>query len=363
VREELLSLLGNLVAFRSVDGRPEEKQKVARFVVQWLEERGVPVTYFPHETAPSLIADIPGNGDPVLLLTHLDVVPATDAMFVMKIDDDKCYGRGVLDDKISATIVMLLLAELMAWEKRPPIRAAFTTDEEIGSKDGVEKLLKEAKFGTVAAVIALDGGSEKNVVVRGKGIVHCVLTATGKTSHNSMPWKGDNAIEKVWRIYDRIRKQIGTEEHDDPSHWHETVSIGKIAGGEFINQVPADARAEIDIRFTEKYSVASVSAIIDESLEEGVTVHMYGTGECFGSDPGHPLVTTYLAAMKQRGIDATTGSEHGATDARFFVDMGVPILLHDPDGGGYHTDDEWLDVPSAVRVLDGLKEFCRSISR
>ncbi len=361
MHDHIASLLGTLIAFRSVDGEHEEKQKIAAFAADWLEAKGIPVEFHPHAAAPSLVVNLPGNGEPLLFLAHLDVVPAPDHMFTMLREGNRCFGRGVIDDKGPAAILLLLLAELMTWQQRPAVRAVFATDEEIGSRDGVIRLLEMKKLTPARAVIALDGGSEDTVVIREKGVCHFLLIAKGTSVHNSRPWEGDNAVEKIWRVYDRIKKALAVADTSDPLHWHETVSIGMIEGGEFVNQVPDHAVAKIDIRFTEHYSSKSMRELLDAQLEDGVTIEGIGTGECFKTDASHPLLASYMAAMGKQGMNMTTCSEHGATDARFFAAQNVPIWIHDPIGGGLHTDSEWLDLSSAARVLEGLKEFCKTI--
>lgn len=362
MNEQFISLLSALVSFRSIDGEPEEKQKIAAFTAQWLEQNSVDVDFHPHAEAPSLIANIPGEGDPVLLLTHMDVVPAPMSMFSMTVEGDRAFGRGVIDDKASVAIVMLLLAELAKWEKPPSIRAVFASDEEIGSRDGVLRLLDMGVLTPARAVIALDGGSDDTVITQEKGVYHFTLHASGISVHNSMPWEGDNAVEKVMRVYQRIKDALEPKLPSDPKHWHETVSIGAIEGGMFVNQVPASAHAKIDIRFTEKYSVQDIERIITDQLEDGVTMQLIGNGECFQTNPEHPLCDLYFDAMRTQGLHMKTDCCHGATDARFFSHVGAPIWMHDPTGGGLHTDSEWLDIPSAFKVYKGLIEFCRSIS-
>jgi succinyl-diaminopimelate desuccinylase len=359
--EKISSLLSALVSFRSTEDEPEEKQHVAAFVAQWLERTGIDFDFHPHETAPSIVANLPGTGDPILLLTHLDVVPASDDMFRMTVKDGRCYGRGVIDDKGSAAIILLLLEELSKWEDRPGIRAVFATDEEIGSRDGVVRLLDMGVLEPARAVIALDGGTEDVIMTRGKGVYHFMLRCRGTSVHGSRPWEGDNAIEKAMRIYERIKKAMDSERQQSPLHWHETVSIGSIQGGEFVNQVPAFAMAKIDIRFTDAHTVDSIRALIDAQLEPDTDIELIGTGECFQTDEADPLLNAYITSMNKQGLSVQTEWEHGATDARFFSRLGVPIWVHDPLGGDLHTDNEWLDLASAGRVLEGLKEFCRSI--
>lgn len=361
MKEDIAQLLSLLVSHRSVDGEHDEKKRVLRFAEAWLRSAGVGTTWHDHPLHPSLTATVAGTGKPVLLLAHLDVVPAPETMFVMRRDGDRVFGRGVLDDKGPAAVLMLVMASL-AKEPGAAATLVLSTDEEIGSADGVERLVSEGILDGHRCVIAVDGGDEVNVVVREKGVMHLTLQATGKAAHNSTPWEGDNAVEKIWRVYERVKKALHRET-DASDRWKHTVSIGMIAGGQFVNQVPGSAEAKIDIRFTDEVSLDDVKKVIDDALEDGVRVLGAGGGHPFETAKDDPLLKTYAECMRDAyGKDMNLVSEHGATDARFFRAMDVPIWLHYPKGSCIHTDDEWMDVASAEKLLAGMRAFLKAIA-
>lgn len=361
MKEQIAQLLAALVSYPSSEGRSDDKHKVIAFAAHWLEQNNVEFTVHTNEQCPALIGEVKGTGDPILFLAHLDVVPANDHLFEMRREGDMVYGRGVMDDKGPAAILMHLLAEVNTWEKRPSVKVLFATDEEIGSNDGLQHLLEKDLIGPLRAVVALDGGSEDKVVTAEKGLMHAYLRAGGTPVHNSRPWLGDNAIDKVFRVYQRMKEAIEKQSTDE-RHWHETVSIGTIKGGEFVNQVPGSAEAMVDVRFTDTYNLTTMRAAIEACLEPGVTMSCHNDGECFKTDEEHPLLKTYLKTMSREDMQVKTAAEHGATEARFFISYNIPIWVHAPRGGAYHTDDEWFDLASAERVYIGLKKFCEEIA-
>lgn len=357
-QDRIAALLSSLVAIPSVDGRTEDKRRIAEFAAGWLRGCGVGVRMFDHPQHPSLIARVGDpSARPFLLLAHLDVVPAPEELFTMRRDGGRVSGRGVLDDKGPSALLMVLMADLAGLPHPPAVELALTTDEEIGSADGVARLVADGVFGSPRAIIAIDGGGEDAVVHAEKGVAHITLEAAGRSAHNSTPWVGDNAIEKIWRCYERIKAAFPAEGGGD-DRWHHTVSIGRIQGGLFVNQVPGSARAEIDIRFVEPHDAAGAERIIRGCLEDGVTLAHCGGGEPFSTAPDDPLLRAYAGAMNEAlGKPVRIVREHGATDARFFRSFGVPIWLHDPLGDGMHTDDEWMDLGSAAALLRGLRAF------
>ncbi|RKH36566.1 M20 family peptidase [Corallococcus praedator] len=146
---------------------------------------------------------------PVLLMGHLDVVPAeAEATWSHPpfggavVADGYVYGRGALDDKGSVLAILEAVEGLLAQGHRPrrTVLLAFGADEEVGGRDGaalVAKLLRErgvrlesvldegGPIGVglvpgVDAPVALVGVAEK-----GSARVELVVRSAG--GHASMP--------------------------------------------------------------------------------------------------------------------------------------------------------------------------------
>lgn len=146
---------------------------------------------------------------PVLLLAHLDVVPADTATiaewqhppFSGRIDDGYIWGRGTLDDKASAVAILTAVESLMKMGYQPQrsIYLAFGADEEVGG-DGAIAMAKKLADRKVTAEFVLDEGM---AVVSGvlpftdapvgligvaeKGYLSLKLTARAQGGHSSQP--------------------------------------------------------------------------------------------------------------------------------------------------------------------------------
>jgi carboxypeptidase PM20D1 len=145
---------------------------------------------------------------PVLLMGHLDVVPAeaeatwAHPPFGGAVADGFIHGRGTLDDKGSVLAILEAVEGLLALDYRPrrTVLLAFGADEEVGGRDGaarVATLLRErgvrlesvldegGPIGVglvpgVASPVALVGVAEK-----GSGRVELTVKSAG--GHASMP--------------------------------------------------------------------------------------------------------------------------------------------------------------------------------
>lgn len=106
----------------------------------------------PHQpTRANVVVRLHGSGRaaPLLVIGHLDVVGAPRASwslepFHLTEKDGFFYGRGVLDLKGEDTAILSALVQLKRERARPDrdIVAAFTADEEAGTANGVEWLLR-----------------------------------------------------------------------------------------------------------------------------------------------------------------------------------------------------------------------------
>jgi len=153
-----------------------------------------------------------GQGKPLLLLAHLDVVAAlrsdwTIDPFVLTEKDGYFYGRGSGDDKSMASI---FVANMLRDKKEGYVPArdvilALTADEEGGDANGVEWLLAHNRD-LIDAAFAINeggGGSLRNgqpflnsVQAAEKVPVNFTLSSSNRGGHSSVP-RPDNAIYQL----------------------------------------------------------------------------------------------------------------------------------------------------------------------
>ncbi|MBL8537774.1 MAG: M20/M25/M40 family metallo-hydrolase [Hyphomonadaceae bacterium] len=164
---------------------------------------------------------------PLLLLAHQDVVPVPDETraawredpFGGAIRDGVIWGRGANDDK-GSLVALLEAAEHLAAQGRRPTRTiilAFGHDEEVGGRDGAQKiagLLAErgvrAWFVVDEGMAALDhhpltGGPASMIGIAERGFATMRIRATGRPGHSSIP-PPETAVslvsEAVVRVHD-----------------------------------------------------------------------------------------------------------------------------------------------------------------
>ncbi|MEO8215652.1 MAG: M20/M25/M40 family metallo-hydrolase [Acidobacteriota bacterium] len=153
-----------------------------------------------------------GQGKPLLLLAHLDVVEANRDdwsvdPFTFLEKDGFYYGRGTTDDKAMAAIWIanLIRYKEEGFKPRRDIIVALTADEETGDANGVSWLLKNERQLIDAGFALNEGGGGRSdgsryvynaVQASEKVYITFELVVTNPGGHSSVPRK-PNAIYQL----------------------------------------------------------------------------------------------------------------------------------------------------------------------
>ena len=154
----------------------------------------------------------PAAGKPLLLMAHMDVVPALASdwsvpPFTLTEKDGWFYGRGVIDDKAMAAIFVanLIRARQGGWVPSRDVILALPADEETGSEDGMQWLVTNHRQRIDAAYAINEGanGDLRNGRPLSMGVqaaekvpVTFTLTVSNKGGFAGMP-RSDNAIYQL----------------------------------------------------------------------------------------------------------------------------------------------------------------------
>ena len=195
----------------------------------------------------------------LLLLGHTDTVHPRGALAARpwREEGGKIYAPGIFDMKAACAVAVEALRACDALGARPrrPVVLLLTCDEESGSHSGRALVEEEAQRAEYVLVLepAAPGGRAKTAR-KGTGLFR--LTVEGRAAHAGLePEKGVSAVLELARQIDRIaslaRPEVGT-----------TINVGTISGGTHANVVAAEARAEVDVRF----STSEEARRIEEAL-------------------------------------------------------------------------------------------------
>lgn len=362
MQEKIMSVMRELIAFRSTYNQPEEIQKCIEYIKSFFNDDLFKVLVWENNGNHSLIVSL-GNHDPlhprILLNGHIDVVEAEDHQFTVQEKDGIAYGRGTADMKGMVAVMMVVMKELAQMDPVPNVGLLLTDDEEIGGENGMGYAVQEKGL-RPNFVICADGTSEKHeITVKHKGSLWIELQARGKAGHAAHPWEGDNALDHIIHAIQKVRECIGDIE---PEAWKSTLNVARIETPNTTpNKIPDQAKAIVDIRFTEalvKNSEELLARLKEVIADDAITIEVLSQSPLLFVDENN----SYLQSFKKvkEGVVAETiplTYMHGATDARFFGELGIPAVIWGPIGGGMHSKDEWVDMKSLVVMQDVLNTF------
>lgn len=353
-------ILEKLIAFKTTADRPEEIKKCCEYIASLFSEAKFDMKIYEKNSVYSLLVSFKGKDglhSKILLNGHFDVVPAeSEVQYQMRVEGNKAYGRGTVDMKGMVAVLVEVMREL---KNSPDVALLLNGDEEIGGEDGAGFLVREKGL-KPAFVVCGDGIQKKEgftLVVKEKGVVWMELSAKGKSAHGAYPWLGENAIEKVIAAVEDIKRWIGPVK---PEAWKTTANLSFMeTSNKTPNKVPSDAHAVLDIRFTE--DVAKTPQELEEKVKKlipDVSVHFLASGALLSMEENHPFVLAFSQAAEEVvGEKVRFDFTHGATDVRYFAEVGIPAVIFGPVGGNMHAEGEWVDLQSLKENKEILLKF------
>jgi acetylornithine deacetylase/succinyl-diaminopimelate desuccinylase-like protein len=367
---------------------PGNEVEGAKFLRKILDAESIPSQLFePSPGRGNLLATLKGSGKkrPILLLNHIDVVPAEKEHweidpFAGIIKDGYLYGRGALDDKsmgIVETMVLLILKRERIPLERDIVFFA-SADEETGGGWGVEWAmenifsLKESEYAlNEGGHVLLDESGKPNRYEISNGqklLFQLRLKAKGTSGHASRPLP-DNPNVKLVHALERVTKwetpynilpmvkeyfsRIASKQPPDERKFFEdiekglrhppfstqlssnpiynamlrdTISLTILQGGNKVNVIPSESMATLDCRLIPGSSKENFLKEMKSRLGDEIDIEVISESP---SLPISSLDTDLLrtiqkfAARNDPGCPVVPLLLSGATDGRFLREKGV----------------------------------------
>lgn len=369
---------------------PGNTTEAAAFLAAELSRAGIrSETIASKPGKPVLIARLPGrrgSGKPIILLNHMDVVPADPARWSFpplsgEIRDGIVYGRGALDMK-GLGVAMLMAMQLLAERgEQPQADLVFLAvpDEEVGGTDGAAWLAQHRPDLLDAEAVWDEGGIGSTdllpapvlmISVAEKGVLWLELSVEGRAGHGSKPFPGAaprRLVEALTRVLDnppaprltpitrQVFRRVGANVSgmegfalrrlSNPVVWlfadgllqqepwsaamtRDTISLTMLDAGYKPNVIPERAEAVLDCRLLPETDpdafLATLRATIDDP-EVKIEI-LQAPAPTAPSPTDTPLFQAMQRAAQKvfPGVAVTESMTLGGTDSRFFRQRGVP---------------------------------------
>jgi glutamate carboxypeptidase len=358
-RDKLLSLTRALCEAESPSGDGEGSRAVVGLLaeaaasvvgVESVERVGAAEDYGEHLIVRAF-AEGAGNARHILLLGHTDTVHprGTLAARPWREDEGRIYAPGVFDMKAScaAALEALRACAALGLKARRPVSLLLTCDEESGSMSGRALVEEEARRAECVLVLEPPApGGRAKTARKGTGLF--TLSVEGRAAHAGLePEKGVSAVLELARQVEAVcalaRPEVGT-----------TVNVGTITGGTHANVVAAEARAEVDVRFSTTDEARRVEAALLElkPFDERAALKVTGGINRPPMERTAAVVELYEKARRvASAFDFELGeaSVGGASDGNFAAACGATVLDGlGVDGDGAHAAHEHILADAVV---------------
>lgn len=354
-------------------GAPGERE-IAGFIAESLRSAGLETEVF--EPAPgrtTVLGRLAGaRGGPSLMLNaHSDTVDVAGMAepFSGAIRNGKLYGRGSYDMKGSLAAGMAAAKALVDAGIRlgGDLLVAAVADEEYGSL-GTSDLIEHIKMNGVK----LDGAivtepTALEVCLAHKGYLWIRVEITGRAAHGSRFELGIDANMKMGHFLAQLslleRELRARTPH--PLVGPPSLHAATLSGGTGLSTYAPSSTVQIERRTvpgeTEAQATAEIQAIVD-SLEAAdpdfhATVQPFFNRDPFEVSPDARIVKAVdRAAAKVLGRPARHIGDTPWMDAALLQAAGVETVVCGASGAGAHSDVEWVDLESVIKLAEILAE-------
>jgi acetylornithine deacetylase/succinyl-diaminopimelate desuccinylase-like protein len=370
---------------------PGHTVAATEFLQQQLRTAGLAVQTIAGEPdKPILIGRLSGRGSaagkPIVLLNHMDVVPADAARwsfppFAGEIRDGVVYGRGALDMKGLAVAELVALRLLAEHGERPQHDLVFLSvpDEEVGGTMGAAWLAQNRPDLLEAVAVWDEGGIGVTDVlpapalfisVTEKQVLWLRIVAEGPSGHgsrpipNAAPRRLVQAVNRILEnppaprltpiareVFQRVGERVGGLEGlamrrlKNPVVWlfadgllqqepwsvamtRDTVALTMLNSGYKPNVIPERAEAVFDCRLLPDTKMQPFIEQLHKTIDDpDVKIEIIQAPEPAPASPtDNPLFLAMRRAAAQvyPGVVVTESMTTGGTDSRFFRRHGVP---------------------------------------
>ncbi len=350
---ELLELIKKMISFKTTPKNFTEFKKTVKFIRSYFSDRGVTINEHWFNGFPALFITTRETKRPKLLFQgHLDVVNGKEEQFTPRIEGNKLYGRGSVDMKSFVALAMKFVKDNPDLD----VGLIITFDEEIGSENGAKKMVE---LGYSAELLFNgDGGYNYSVIYGEKGILKFEMKTEANPDRHPYPWKGKNAFDLFVDDYKKLEKIFSENgSATDEDNWHTTYAVYdvKVHNKEFYT--PDLAEAKITIYFTEDITTDELIEKIKREFKYSEITPFVKSERVF-INPDSPYALELKKIMEKNfGREIALRTENGSSDARFYANAGIPIVIVKMVGEDHHGDNEHILIDKIMPMYKSMEEF------
>ncbi|MGC8663161.1 MAG: M20 family metallo-hydrolase [Thermoplasmata archaeon] len=367
-----------LVAISPESGGKGEEER-ARFIESLIREIGFDeikrfdaVDHLGYKR-PNIVAKIYGESreKTLWIAAHMDTVPEGDRTlwktdpYKAYVKDDKIYGRGTEDNgqALIGTIFAIKAIKESGIKTKNNIGFIAVSDEEVGSRYGMEYLVEHYEFGKNDSFLIPDSGNEdgSEIEVAEKGILWFSIVTHGIQGHGSRPDLSKNAhrigMKVALEIDEALHKEYNAVDKIFTPPYSTFEPTKKELNVSNINTIPGNDILYFDTRILPMYSIDDVINTIKNVIEK--KEKEYDTKIDFNivqkADPAKPtdiderVVQNLIKILKDtRGINPKVIGIGGGTVAAIVRRKNYPAVVWSTLDPVEHSPNEYCKISNLV---------------
>lgn len=295
----------------------------------------------------------------LVIAGHLDTVfPEGTDVHVTR-EGNLLKGPGIGDDCRGLGVLMGIIRALNAAQVQTEGTITFVADvgeEGLGDLRGMKALFDETLKGEIDRFVSIDG-TGIGVTRVAVGSHRYRMAFKGPGGHSFGAFGLANPIHAMGRAIAMI------SEIQVPTSPKTTFNVGRVGGGTSVNSIPFEGWFEVDMRSSDRASLAVVDAKVRAAVDSAavqenrrwshpgmITVEkkLVGDRPAGNTAADAPIVRTALAVANALGKTVTPGE--GSTDSNYPMSLGLPAITVGGGGRGrgahslaeqFDTTDSW----------------------
>ncbi|MEK7615342.1 MAG: M20/M25/M40 family metallo-hydrolase [Patescibacteria group bacterium] len=303
----------------------------------------------------NIVAKIPGQGEAILLSTHLDIPePLPNPDYTIDGDVIRSNGTGILgaDPKTGLAVLIEFLAVMAKRDHSThrPIEVLLTRGEETGLLGALQ-----ADYSLLSAKIGLvldEDGPVTQVVIKAPAMIKMDATIIGKIVHPREPENGINALHAACDALMSLPWGYSTE--------GVTWNVGIFQSGTARNSVPGSVTFQAELRSFETEKALSEMHRVTKTIEDVVQKHgakceikntLEFSGYALTQD--HPLFERLEKTFASMSLKPNYFETFGGSDATVFNAKGIRCV---PIGSGYYNAHQYTEEAN-IQDMQTIGEF------
>lgn len=358
-----------LTALAAIPAPSHDEGRRVRFLLDTLHGMGWEGAYA--DAAQNVVLPVGEGGDFTAYTAHTDVVFADTEPLPVRREGDLLCAPGIGDDTANVAAIVTILRYIKEKGLNPKSPALFvlnSCEEGLGNLKGVKQLCRDFS-GRLGALVSFDCSLDEGMVTRAVGSERWRVTARTAGGHSYNDFGSPNAIVCLAGLINALYGQTPPQFADTRT----TYNVGMISGGTSVNTIAQKAELLYEYRSDNSAALAAMRESFKRLVEAravpgaDITTELIGERPCGGAEAS--AAQKALIGRCMGAIRAVTGGDipcvSASTDANVPLSLGIPAVTFGLyTGGGAHTREEWLNIPSLKTGLEiGLRLITESCFR